>query len=129
MTMREAGTVYGLDALFGGQDFKQPPLGPGQIHTVTTAITIPLPGTFKAYAQVDTSYSDPNLYAWWGSNPEGYGIPPYPEERNVFGGQAIYGQRVYNLSAHYQKTIVSAGSSTRHRRSPYGWQRGAPCPP
>jgi hypothetical protein len=79
--------VYGLDALFGGQDFKQPPLGPGQTHIVTTAINIPLPGTFKAYAQVDTSYTDPNLYAWWGSNPEGYGIPPYPEERNILGAE------------------------------------------
>jgi len=79
--------VYGLDALFGGQNFKQPPLGPGQIHIVTTTIKIPLPGTFKAYAQVDTSYSDENLYAWWGSNPEGYGTPPYPEERNVLGAE------------------------------------------
>jgi hypothetical protein len=84
---------YNWDALFvSGGDWKQrPPLGPGQIQTVTTAINIPLPGTFKAYAQVDTAYYDPNHYIYsgevpfWGSNAEGYAIPPYSEERNVLG--------------------------------------------
>jgi hypothetical protein len=77
--------TYGFDAMFSG--WEQPPLGPGQIHTVTTAITIPLPGTFKAYAQVDTAYTDPNLYAWYGRNPEGYGTPPFTEEQNVLVSQ------------------------------------------
>jgi len=83
---------YRWDAMFFSEgDWKQrPPLGPGQIHTVTAAINMPRPGTLKAYAQVDTAYNDPGHYVWgtnipWGSNPEGYGVPPYPEERNVLG--------------------------------------------
>jgi hypothetical protein len=77
--------TYGKEALFSG--WEQPPLGPGQIHTVVAAITIPLPGTFKAYAQVDTAYNDPTLYAWYGRNPEGYGVPPFTEEKNVVASQ------------------------------------------
>jgi hypothetical protein len=81
--------TYGRDALFSG--WEQLPLGPGQVNTVSTAVTIPLPGTFKAYAQVDTAYNDPSLYAEFGRNPEGYGVgdPPFPEESNVIAGQAF----------------------------------------
>ena len=87
--------TYGFDAMFSG--WEQPPLGPGQIHTVTTAITIPLPGTFKTYAQVDTAYGDPNLYGWYGRNPEGYGTPPFTEEQNVVASQpfTVKGSRTY----------------------------------
>jgi hypothetical protein len=86
---------YSWDAMFVGDgDWKlRAPLGPGENLTVTAAINIPLPGTFKAYAQVDTAYNDPNHYIYsgtnpfWGSNLEGYGIPPYSEERNVLGAE------------------------------------------
>jgi hypothetical protein len=77
--------TYGPSALFSG--WEQPTLGPGQAETATASITITLPGNFRAYAQVDTAYNDPGHYAWWGSNPEGYGIPPYPEEQNVVAAQ------------------------------------------
>ncbi len=86
---------YSWDAMFvrDGNWKLRAPLGPGENLTVTAAINIPLPGTFKAYAQVDTAYNDPNHYIYsgtnpfWGSNLEGYGIPPYPEERNVLGAE------------------------------------------
>lgn len=96
---------YIWDAMFvGGGSWKQrAPLGPGQINTVTTAITIPVPGTFKAYAQVDTAYPDPCHYIYsgeepfWGSNLEGYGIPPDSEERNVLGAEpfTVRGVNIY----------------------------------
>jgi hypothetical protein len=73
--------TYGPSALFSG--WEQPTLGPGQSITATAAIRISLPGNFRAYAQVDTAYNDPGHYSWWGSNPEGYGTPPYLEEKNV----------------------------------------------
>ncbi len=73
--------TYGPSALFSG--WEQPTLGPGHSITATASIRISLPGNFRAYAQVDTAYNDPGHYSWWGSNPEGYGTPPYLEEKNV----------------------------------------------
>jgi len=70
-------------------------LAPKSEITLCTVITVTNMMTggvgYKVYAQVDTAYSDPLRWAWFGSNPEGYGTAPYTQERNVatFGPFAV----------------------------------------
>jgi hypothetical protein len=86
---QNAGDHTGATLLKRGGDFKLPPLGPSESITATATIKIERPGDYRAYAQVDVFYEgDPGHYSrLFGSNPEGYGSPPYPEERNVVAAQ------------------------------------------
>jgi len=110
--------TYQGDALFHYPD--QPgnwpvrDLGPGQSITLATAITLTSAtdaGDYKAYAQVDTFYQGDasEFYAWYGSNAEGNGIPPYPEENNVSTlRQTFYISATYRLDAWFNNSNLKA---------------------
>jgi len=77
-------------------DYKIEHLAPGaeiELFTVITVTNMMTGGmSYKVYAQTDTAYSDPLRWAWFGTNPEGDGTAPYPQEQNV----ATYGPFVFN---------------------------------
>jgi hypothetical protein len=84
-------------------EWKVDQLGPGQSITLTTAITFTTElGNLNVYAQPDVYFDgDEAHYAKaYGSDPEGYGIPPYPEEQNVLAfSQPIYVPPTYLMDA------------------------------
>ena len=92
--------IYQGDALLrkpGSEgDYKVEYLAPGkeiELFTVITVTSMMTGGlSYRVYAQADTAYSDPLRWAWFGTNPEGYGTAPYPQEQNV----ATYGPFVFN---------------------------------
>jgi hypothetical protein len=92
--------IYQGDALLrkpGTQgDYKIEYLAPGSEINLFTVITVTSMMTggvsYRVYAQADTAYSDPLRWAWFGTNPEGYGTVPYTQEQNV----AAYGPFVFN---------------------------------
>jgi hypothetical protein len=92
--------IYQGDALLRkpgtAGDYKIEYLPPGaeiELFTVITVTNMMTGGvSYKVYAQTDTAYSDPLRWAWFGTNPEGDGAAPYPQEQNV----ATYGPFVFN---------------------------------
>ena len=92
--------IYQGDALLRkpgtAGDYKIEYLAPGaeiELFTVITVTNMMTGGvSYKIYAQTDTAYSDPLRWAWYGTNPEGFGTAPYTEEQNV----ATYGPFVFN---------------------------------
>ncbi len=79
-------------------------LAPGEDITLFTVITVTNMMTggisYKVYAQADTAYSDPLRWAWFGSNPEGYGTASYTQEQNVATyGPFVFNPKVYGVQA------------------------------
>jgi hypothetical protein len=78
-------------------DYKIEYLAPGseiKLFTVITVTSMMTGGqSYRVYAQADTAYlGDPLRFAWFGTNPEGYGTAPYTQEQNL----ATYGPFVFN---------------------------------
>jgi len=69
------------------------------------------------YAQADTAYSDPLRWAWFGSNPEGYGTAPYTQEQNV----AKYGPWVFNPKIYGVQVPQSANGKAPPGRQAKYW--------
>jgi hypothetical protein len=78
-------------------DYKIEYLAPGseiKLFTVITVTSMMTGGqSYRVYAQADTAYLGDSLrFAWFGTNPEGYGTVPYAQEQNL----ATYGPFVFN---------------------------------
>ena len=102
-------------------DYKIEYLAPGSDITLFTVITVTSMMTggisYTVYAQADTAYSDPLRWAWFGSNPEGYGTAPYTQEQNV----AKYGPWVFNPKIYGVQVPQSANGKAPPGRQAKYW--------
>ncbi len=94
-------------------DYKIEYLAPGseiKLFTVITVTNMMAGGiSYTVYAQADTAYSDPLRWAWFGTNPEGYGAAPYTQEQNV----AKYGPFVFNPKVYGVQVPESVNGKAR----------------
>jgi hypothetical protein len=109
--LRKLGTEgdYKIDYLAPGAEIK--------LFTVITVTSMMTGGmSYKVYAQADTAYlGDPPRFAWFGTNPEGYGTAPYTEEQNA----AIYGPFVFNPKVYGVQVQSASGKAPPGKKAVY----------
>jgi hypothetical protein len=109
--LRKPGTEgdYKIDYLAPGAEIK--------LFTVITVTSMMTGGlSYKVYAQADTAYlGDPLRFAWFGTNPEGYGTAPYTQEQNV----AMFGPFVFNPEVYGVQVQSASGKAPPGKKAVY----------
>jgi hypothetical protein len=109
--LREPGTEgnYKVEYLAPGKEI--------ELFTVITVTNLMAGGiSYTVYAQADTAYSDPLRWAWFGTNPEGYGTAPYTQEQNVVRyGPFVFNPKVYGVQVQSASGKAPKGKTVVYR--------------